>query len=281
MSNTLDLNSIREHWQGWAKQYGASLRATTKTASAKTMELDALSRALSNIEKVAGSHLNILEVGCGNGQNCLNLLDRHPRASFTGIDFIEEMIAAANAVKRERGIPDEGVVFQVGNVLELSLPYASFDVVFTDRCLINLNTDSLQQEAIASLVELLKPGGHLLMIENSQQTYDAQNQARELVGLPKRTPAEFNHFLNEATILPFLPSVGLAVLNIEDFISLHDIVLYILIPMVNGGKVDYGHPLVSAATSLNLALSTLTPSGVGAFGQNRLYICRKATSNVR
>jgi ubiquinone/menaquinone biosynthesis C-methylase UbiE len=277
----LDLNSIREHWQGWAKQYGTSLRATTKTSSAKIMELDALSRALADVEKVAGSHLRILEVGCGNGQNCLNLLDRHPGASFTGVDFIDEMIEAANSVKAERNIPDERVVFQVGNVLELSLPNAAFDVVFTDRCLINLNTDVLQQQAIASLAERLKPGGHLLMIENSQQTYETQNQARQLVGLPMRAPAEFNHFFDETKILPFLPSAGLELLSIEDFISLHDIVLYVLIPMVNGGKVDYEHPLVGAATNLNLALSALRPNGIGAFGQNRLYKCRRTISDVQ
>jgi ubiquinone/menaquinone biosynthesis C-methylase UbiE len=272
----LDLNTIREHWQGWAQQYGTSLRATTKTSSAKLMELDALSRALTNIERTAGRNLKVLEVGCGNGQNCLNLLDAHADARFVGIDYIDEMVAAANANKAERSIPDERVRFLVGNVLELSLPHASFDVVFTDRCLINLNTDSLQHQAIASLAKLLIPGGHLLMIENSQQTFEDQNRARESVGLTRRTAAEFNHFFDETTLLPFLPSAGLELLSIEDFISLHDIVLYILVPMMNGGKVDYDHPLVAAATNLNIGLSNLEPGGLGAYGQNRLYLCRRA-----
>lgn len=278
MSTTLDLNSIRQHWQNWANQYGTSLRATTKTSTAKAMELDALSRALAEIESITASNISILEVGCGNGQNCLQLIEKHSKASFTGIDFIEEMIEAANSVKKQRGIPDEQLVFQVGNVLELSLPPASFDVIFTDRCLINLNTNSLQHEAIAALTKVLKPNGYLLMIENCQQTYDAQNQIRELVGLPKRIPAEFNHFFDDTTLLPFLKSVGLDVIDIEDFISLHDIILYILTPMMNGGKVDYDHPLVEAATKLNIAMSTLKPSSVGRFGQNRLYKCHKPTA---
>ena len=219
--------------------------------------------------------MTILEAGCGNGQNCLNLLNAHPKASFTGIDFIEEMVQAANSVKTESGIPNERLIFQVGNVLSLALPQESFDVVFTDRCLINLNTDLLQHQAIASLATLVKPGGYLLMIENSQQTYDMQNQARALVGLPKRTPAEFNHFFNETTLLPFLPTVGMEVLDIEDFISLHDIVLYILVPMINSGEVNYDHPFVKAATELNIALSKLERGNIGQFGQNRLYKCRK------
>ena len=271
----MDLSSIRQHWQTWATQYGTHLRATTKAPSAKILELGALSRALAQIEKAAGNRLKILEVGCGNGQNCLHLSDLHPAASFTGVDFIGDMIAAANAIKAERSIPDHQLVFQVGNVLELALPGASFDVVFTDRCLINLNTDALQQKAVASLTGLLKPGGHLLMIENSQQTYELQNRARELVGLPRRVPAEFNHFFDETTLLPFLPSVGLELLGVEDFISLHDIMLYVLVPMINDGKVDYDHPLVAAATQLNLALSGLEGGGSGQLGQNRMYRCRK------
>jgi len=275
MDSPLDLDGIRRHWQGWAKEYGASLRATTKASTAKAMELEALSRAITEIERTRESGLVILEAGCGNGHNCLSLTEKHPRASFTGIDFIEDMIKAADSVKKERAIPDERVMFRVGNVLNLALPYATFDVVFTDRCLINLNTGLLQQKAIASLAQLLKPNGYLLMIENSQQTYNAQNRLRELAGLAKRTPAEFNHFFDEELLLPFLASVGLKVLDIEDFISLHDIVLYILVPMINGGKVDYDHPLVEAATKLNIALSSLTPGGTGRYGQNRLYKCRK------
>lgn len=274
----MDLNGIREHWQGWARQYGTSLRATTKTSTAKLLELDVLSRALAAIESTRSEGLHVLEMGCGNGQNCLNLVDRHPRARFTGIDFIEEMIAAANAVKAERALADARMVFEVGNVLDLKLPENSFDVVFTDRCLINLNTDALQQQAIAALARLVKPGGHLLMIENSQRTYDAQNSLRESVGLPPRVPAEFNHFFNESVLLPFLPTVGLEVLDIDDFISLHDLVLYVLVPMTNGGKVDYEHPLVAAAANANMAASQLKLGGLGEFGQNRLYRCRKAAA---
>ena len=271
----MNLTEIREHWQSWAKEYGTSLRATTKSSTAKMIELDALSRALGEVQAQLGRGLRILEVGCGNGLNCLSLLAAYPEAHFTGIDFIPEMVASANEVKREKAIPNDKLNFQVGNVLELSFPPASFDVIFTDRCLINLNTDALQQQAIKGLAGLLRPGGYLLMIENSQQTYDSQNDLRQAVGLPRRSPAEFNHFFNENSLLPFLPGIGLELLDIEDFISLHDIALYVLAPMLNGGKVDYEAPLVEAATQLNIAMSKLNPGAFGRFGQNRLYKCRK------
>ncbi len=276
----MTLENIRQHWNDWATRYGTGLRATTKATSAKIIEIDALARAMRGIAQERGDRLHILEVGCGNGQNCLGLIDMFPHACFTGLDFIDAMIVAANDLKKERAIPDERLTFQFGDVLDLQVPRSAYDVVFTDRCLINLNSDALQQRAIFSLVEHLKPGGYLLMIENSKQTYESQNQAREGVGLPRRSPAEFNHFFDETTLRPFLQSAGLDLLLVEDFISLHDLVLYVLVPMINGGKIDYKHPLVEAATALNVALSSLSPSSVGHYGQNRLFKCRKVDQLV-
>ena len=99
-----------------------------------------------------------------------------------------------------------------------------------------------------------------------------------MMGLSRRSPAEFNHFFNEESLLPFLGSLGLDVFDIEDLISLHDLVLYVLLPMINGGKVDYDNPLVEAAANLNIAISSLKPSAMGAFGQNRFYKARKGTA---
>lgn len=276
--NTLKLDGIRAHWQEWATRYGTELRATTKTSTVKAIEIDALARAIRSIESERGPNLRILEMGCGNGQNCIALSRIFPSASFTGIDFIADMVDAANCLKKENGIADESLLFQEGNVLDLNLPEASFDIIFTDRCLINLNTDSLQQQAIKSLSDKLKDGGFLLMIENSQQTYDDQNKARMAVGLNPRIPAEFNHFFNEDALRPYLPTVGLQLFDVEDFLTLHDVVLYILLPMINGGVVDYEHPIVDAAAKLNIALSSERPSGLGAYGQNRLFKCRKVSN---
>jgi len=272
----VDLKGIRAHWQNWARQYGTDLRATTKGTTAKIMEVDALTRTMQQIVVELGGDLKVLEAGCGNGKNCLSLVDEFAQARFIGFDFIPEMVEAANAVRSERADGGSRLEFFVGNVLEMDLPVASYDVVFTDRCLINLNTDALQHQAIRGLADLVKPGGYLLMIENSQQTYGRQNLAREAVGLPARTPDVFNRFFDETTLLPFLPTAGLELVGTEDFISLHDLVLYVLVPMTNGGKVDYAHPLVAAATQLNTALSAIEPASAGAWGQNRLYKCRKA-----
>ena len=150
----------------------------------------------------------------------------------------------------------------------------AYDAVFTDRCLINLNTAELQTRAISAIAARVRPGGLLFMIENSIQTYANQNRCREKIGLAARTPDPYNLFFDETRILPHLAAIGLEILEIEDFISLHDLILYVLVPAINGGHVDYEHPLVEAATKLTIAVSAEQPSAFGRFGQNRLYCCR-------
>ena len=270
----MDLKEIQQHWKNWAREYGTNFRATTKASATKNIEIDVLTRALQKIILDRGEHLNILEVGCGNGQNLLSLIDCFPNCTFLGIDYIEEMIESANRQKITRSISDN-LKFQVGDLLDLALPKMSYDVIFTVRCLINLNSDLLQKQAILSLVERLKPEGYLFMLENTQESFSMQNQIRNMVDLPARSPSEFNHFLNEKEILDFLPSVGLELIGIEDFISFYDLILYVLLPMVNGGVIDYDNPLVQAASRLNMMLSKHSPNGLGAYGQNRFFKCRK------
>ncbi len=267
---------IKNHWRDWSVTHGTSLRATTKTPTAKEMEIDALTRAFRRIVDAPEATGRVLEVGCGNGQNCLRLAGVFPALNFTGVDYIGEMVAAAMAVRDAAGIDASRLDFHEDDAMVLGAVDGQFDIVFTDRCLINFNTDDLQKQAISTIAERIVPGGHLIMIENSQQTYGRQNRARELLGLEPRSPAEFNHFFDEEVILPHLEELGLHVLDIEDFLSLHDLALYVLVPAINGGVVDYDHPLVEAAMRLNIGLSNTMPDGLGALGQNRLYFCRKS-----
>ncbi len=270
----MDSEHIRQHWTNWAQQHKTNLRATTKTPTAKRIEVDALKRAIERVAP-AGRVLDVLEVGAGNGQNLLELAACLPHR-FTGVDYIPEMVENAEAMRA--GHPAAGRLrFLVGDVTRLDATEGlapSYDIVFTDRCLINLETAEKQMMAIDALAARVAPGGWLVMIENWRGSYGRQNDCREALGLPRRTPDRFNLFLDEAVIRPYLES-RLAVIEVEDFISLHDLVLYVLLPAVNGGKIEYDHPLVQAATTLTIAANATDRSPFGQFGQNRLFLCRK------
>jgi SAM-dependent methyltransferase len=267
------VNQAFEHWKDWAATYGSSLRATTKTWTAKALELDALQRRLREIGDVA----TVLEVGCGNGVNCLELAKVFPTCTFDGVDYVPEMVAVAEDSRCESDAATR-LHFFVGDALDLAVVdglRGSYDVVFTDRCLINLDDTECQKRAISELSSKVRPDGHLIMIENSTSTYAEQNRCRQLLGLPPRVPESFNVFLEEEAIVAHIAAVGLDVVDIEDFSSLHDLALYVLIPSLNGGKVDYGHPFVEAATTLSIGLAASGRAEFGALGQNRLFCCRK------
>lgn len=271
----MDLQEIRKHWSSWAQSYGTSVRATTRGRTAKILEIEALARHLEPI--VGSSGGSVLEVGCGNGVNCVSLAQRFPLARFDGIDLIPEMVEAARENTRSAGVT-ERTRFLVGNILELDQMEeldSAYDLVFTDRCLINLNTAELQGRAIGLLAGKLSVGGSLFMIENSLETFGRQNDARFALGLEPREPSSFNRFFAEDEMQAHLAAAGLQLDEIEDFSSLHDLVLYALVPATNGGEVDYDHLLVEAATRLSAELPAARGANFGAFGQNRLYICSK------
>jgi SAM-dependent methyltransferase len=271
----MDASQIHDHWTQWATQYGADLRATTKSSTPKVLELEALSRHLRAI--LGGrSSASVLEVGCGNGVNCLALAQALPKVRFDGVDFVREMVTAANESARSTG--QANLRFFEGNAAQLDAVVcleSRYDVVFTDRCLINLNTLELQLRALTGLAARLHPDGHLVLIENSMTTYNEQNRCRQILGLPARTPASYNLFFDEDAVRTHVAGLGLELVQVEDFITLHDLVLYVLVPAINGGTVDYEHPLVKAATTLSAGISASKPSAFGAFGQNRLFHWRK------
>ena len=266
----MELQRIREHWIDWATRYEADLRSTTKTPTIKQLEIDAFARA---IQAISPPPQTALEVGCGNLINTLTLARRFPAIRWVATDYLPEMVA--NSGRNRDKEPDlaSRITVAQGDIRTAdATPGAPFDVVLSDRVVINLNTWQLQREALDALVRSVRPGGHLLLIENTTDGFGEQNGLRTAVGLPARAPAEFNLFLDDNRVREHL-SGSCDLVSAEDFAALHDLVLYVLTPLVNGGQVDYGHALVKAATDLTLALPDRLR--LGPYGQNRLYVFRR------
>lgn len=272
----MDLDQIKKHWENWAAA-GVDVRATTKTSTIKYLEIDALRRALAKLGVADGREKHVLEVGCGNGHNCVALAQAMLGVAFDGVDYVPAMVDSATSIAMREAVGDRCKFF-VGDMLKLDglaglAP--KYDAVFTDRAIINLNTTALQFNAITQLANRVVGGGALLILENFHDTYDRQNAARSALGLQPRTPDKFNKFLNGKEMDAFCRSLGLEPLFVDDFGSLHDLLLYVLVPAINGGNVDYSHPIVEAATRLSATIFADSPGCFGSFGQNRLYVYRK------
>jgi len=137
--------------------------------------------------------MNILEFGCGNGDTALGARARH-EIDLTAMDFSPEMIASA--VKKE----SYGIVWGVGDLTEEPELGGKYDMVYTQRCLINLPTWEAQAKAIRYLTGLLKPGGCYIMCENSYDGLLQINLLRENCGLTAITPPWHNIYFWDCSI---------------------------------------------------------------------------------
>lgn len=278
-------DKVLQHWNDWAQKFGTDLRSTTKCQSIKTLEIAALSRRIAQIlEDSQSSSLKVLEIGCGNGLNGIALCNSFPQIEWVGVDFSSEMVAQAHKNIDSSGVEQQMVVAQ-GDVLELDRTTKSqdhlntrFDVIYTDRCLINLTSAQEQIRACANINKLLAENGRFLMLENSKQSHERLNMLRAAVGLPFRPVADFNVFIDEEEVLPAVQEF-LDLCSVDDFGSLHDIVLYVLKPSIHEDQaVTYDDALMRSVTTLLLSLNAES-SNFGQFGQNRLWTFRSRTQH--
>ena len=194
----MKLNDIEKHWQDWAKKFGQDIRATEKSKTRKALEVDALRRGILAAGFKTDDVFSILEAGSGTGHNCIALSEAFPNAIIEGFDYVKEMISNANSLKKKLNL--KNIKYSCENLLKLNesqIIKKKFDIVFTNRCLINLNTHDLQKVAINNLSKLVSENGIMILAENPQKKFDYQNQLRGLLGLSKRSQPEFNLLIDE------------------------------------------------------------------------------------
>ena len=273
----MDLKEIHEHWESIAEAKGVDLTSTTKTSTIKRLEIAAMSRALTSYLPDVNP-VSILEMGCGNGHNLFALSGLFPEAVFEGTDISPNMVSDAEILREASG-HHERMTFRVMDVLDMDSDRELSDhysAVITDRLLINLTSWDLQKRALENLANRVARDGLLLILENYRGVYSAQNSLRQAIGLEPRTPDPTNLFMDEAVFDAYMQSdLGLELVDVDDFGSLHDILLYVLLPSVNEGTVVYDHLLMGAVTNLLENASDLPADAFGSFGQNRLYVYRK------
>ncbi len=272
----MTLPEIKNHWENWASEFGTDLRATTKTPTIKQIEVDVLYRTIKGLFS-EDAPLRLLDIGCGNGYNCFALTTFFPNYTYVGVDYSPTMIDNAKKIKQEGGTKYDKVSFAVGDVLNLVQNTEvgdNYDVAYSDRCIINLNTLEMQTKSFDEIMSKVKTGGYYLMLENSVQTHSRQNDLREAVNLPRRQVMEFNLFIDEPAFLAHTEKTA-ELVSIRDFGTLHDLVLYVLIPMINGGEVDYNHQWTRTVTDFLVSLPEEYSNQFGSFGQNRLWIFKK------
>jgi ubiquinone/menaquinone biosynthesis C-methylase UbiE len=167
---------------------------------------------------------NILDIGCGNGFSTALFSKQAKR--IVGIDYSEAMIERAQ--KEFEHFPN--VEFKVQDVLNLEFPDRHFDVVISQRCLINLGTWESQQKALLSIKRVLKPRGFFFLQEGTRQGRERLNQIREIFGLGRMPSVPFNLDFDEERLWPFIQQY-FDIVEIRRF-GLYDLISRVVHPLL-------------------------------------------------
>jgi demethylmenaquinone methyltransferase/2-methoxy-6-polyprenyl-1,4-benzoquinol methylase len=101
----------------------------------------------------------VLDLACGTGDLCFQMMQRYPRAEVFGVDLTPEMIQLAKERSSQHQITCH---FEEGDISNLRYQSESFDIITASYAFRNA---PLLIETVKGVSRLLKPGGVLGIIE--------------------------------------------------------------------------------------------------------------------
>jgi len=226
---------ILDHYREQAVEHQSSPASTMLDEIVRERETEAILRFLDR----AGEG-RLLEIGCGNGFLLEAISTRFGRKfELHGIDLTPELLALAQARRLDCAL-------QLGDVRCLPCDAGFFDVVVSERAIINILDPNGQMKAFENVARVLKPGGQMVAIEGFKTGLENLNRARaDFLLSPIPEPA-FNNWFTEERWEGFLTngfrefteaeSGGLAPAN---FLSSHYFITRCLHDVIKpaGGKV--------------------------------------------
>lgn len=180
------MDTIREYWDKSAREHGEKASAVTGDVIAARLEVRAVLNRLSPADYV-------LDVGCGNGYK--DIAYARKAAYVEGVDFSDPMIDVARGHAARLGV--ENLLFAQDDIRVMHIN-GEFDVVISNRCLINLPNRDDQAQAFFNLYRAVKPGGTLMLIECFEDGLKNLNAERVKFNLPPMEQRWHNLYLSDA-----------------------------------------------------------------------------------
>jgi SAM-dependent methyltransferase len=234
---------ILEHYRKEAERHQLDSSSTMADERTRQLELESILTCLDGAlsGQPAGE---LLEVGCGNGLLLETLRPRYPELGLTGADYSPEMVELAN----QRGV--ERCTVQREDVRHLSFEDARFDVIVLERCIINVLDEAEQGDSLRELHRVLKPGGHVVLIEAFTDGLTHLNTARDELGLDPIQPPYHNRWMDKRWFLDTIDGL-FRVTNVEgsdlppiNFLSSHYFVSRVLYAAVTNREIRYNTEFV-------------------------------------
>lgn len=238
---------ILEHYRKEAEEHGKDASSTMRDEITRGREIAGVLRVLEFLKSPGAPITNLLDIGCGNAYLLEVLRKNHPSIALTGLEYTPEMVQLA----RDRGVAQCAI--EQGDVRALPFGDHGFDVVITERCIINVMDRAHQADSLRQVARVLRPGGHYLCIEAFTDGLSELNHARDELGLAPNEMPYHNLWFDKPwfleTIAPDFEVVDLSrhrdpSLPGPNFLSSHYFVSRVLYPAVTNRPIIYNTHLV-------------------------------------
>jgi ubiquinone/menaquinone biosynthesis C-methylase UbiE len=145
----------------------------------------------------------VLDAGCGEGEATL-AYSLVPGVRIDAFDFSETRLRKA----RERLRGQSNVSLRQMDALQPDGLHTDYDLVVSQRFLINLTDWELQKQVLVTLMRALRRGGRLLMLEGSQAGVRELDELRAAWGLAPIPVRWHNLFFDDDALRSFMAENG-------------------------------------------------------------------------
>lgn len=160
------------------------------------------------IKKRIPKKSKILDAGCGEGEGTLEY-SKIPQVLIHAVDFSDTRLKKAS----KRLIKCRNIFLKKINFLADYSLDNDYDIIISQRFLINLMGWKLQKKVLADFKSMLKKGGKLILLEGSINGVKSLNHLRGLFGL-KEIPVKWhNLFINDNKLIKFMESIDMSFLE--------------------------------------------------------------------
>lgn len=250
----------------WDQRASLGAYSGSRDRTAKRLEIEAIAGQVQTGDRF------ILDAGCGDGETALALRWQFP-IYVDAFDLSEMMIALAEHQRTARTPVLNNTSFMVSNIFDYRI-HASvpawghgYDMVYTERMIINLPDWATQLRAIHHLMDLLRPGGRYVMVECCQEGLNQINELRGALGLSEIVPPGHNRYLRNAEIWQAVQDGLLPVPREVDYSSTY----YFLSRIVNAVLADQSGQAPDYDAAVN-QLALRLPALLPGLGQGRMWI---------
>lgn len=220
----------------------------------------------------------LADIGCGDGSATVRYAARVKSVTAFERSGTLRAKAADNAARAEA----RNLTLRPGDVMDLSGVAEQFDAVVTQRLLINLASWDDQAAALENIRRILRPGGRLIMVENTNQAFQAMNDVRHGVGLAPVPQHWHNRFFDHDQLVGFMDG-KFQLLRHYDF-GLYYLLTRVYVPMFASfqgwGANAVKDPIFDKADAAARALFELMGDrvkidGGKAFGPIQVFVWRR------